>query len=459
MSLFIKNCLVLARKLMGGDSLRAELVRGALGSFAIKIAALLTSFVSSVLLARMLGAHGLGIYAYAFTLVTLISVPLHMGLALLLVRDVSIYYANSRWSHLSGLLRSANLAVLSLSVMVVSGAAVVAWVSRNHIDGTLRQTFIWALILLPLYSLSSLRSAVLRGLRRVVIGQLPDQLLRPILLITGLAIWSLLAGQRVLGSLGPQQAMALHAVAAAVAFAAGAALLWKVLPLEVRHAKPAYEYKAWLRALAPLTLLSSINVLNNSTAIVLLGLFHSDDDVGRFRVAEQLATLVSFSLVALNVAVAPQIARLYSLKEMPKLQNMLSWSARIMFWAAIPAVIAFVILGKFLLSKVFGSEYEGAYPSLVILCCGQLVNAACGPVGLVLNMSGHEREVMVGALIAALVNIVLCLLLAPTYGASGVAMATAVSMTTWNLLLAWRVYVRTGLTTTIFGKGLVADAS
>ena len=75
-----------------------------------------------------------------------------------------------------------------------------------------------------------------------------------------------------------------------------------------------------------------------------------------------------------------------------------------------------------------------------------------GSVGIILNMTGHERYAASGAAVGALSNIFLNVLLIPRFGISGAATATAISLAVWNLLLVWWVYKHVGILSTAFGE-------
>jgi len=77
-------------------SLRFRLAWEALGSFALKATNALVGFLTTVLLARMLGAQGYGIYAYALSLITLLALPVAAGLPKLLIRETSQGLAQGR---------------------------------------------------------------------------------------------------------------------------------------------------------------------------------------------------------------------------------------------------------------------------------------------------------------------------------------------------------------------------
>ena len=60
---------------------------------------------------------------------------------------------------------------------------------------------------------------------------------------------------------------------------------------------------------------------------------------------------------------------------------------------------------------------------------------------LVLVMVGHERPVALGLALSATANIILNLLLVPTWGMTGAAVSTTLTLICWNFLLVtvgWR---------------------
>ena len=72
-----------------------------------------------------------------------------------------------------------------------------------------------------------------------------------------------------------------------------------------------------------------------------------------------------------------------------------------------------------------------------ILVTPQLTNLMFGQVGLILNMTGHERDTTRGMAIAAGSNVALNLVLIPLFGMCGAAVATAITVVLWKTIL-WR---------------------
>ena len=427
------------RGMMQGDGLRAQLLRGGIGSVAVKIAATGLSFAVAVVLARMLGPEGYGVYAYAFALVSLLAIPAQFGLPSLVIRETAKAQANEDWALMRGLWRWATGMAGAISIALALAAGGIAWIFADRFTEAQFATFAWGLILIPLIALGNLRGAALRGLRRVVAGQLPESVLRPgllVLLVLG-AVW-LWGGE----ALTPSGAMALHTAAAGAAFLIGAVMLQRARPVAVKaRPAPAYNSRAWMAAALPLALLMGMQMINQHTDILMLGLFRPADEVGIYRVVVQGGTLVVFGLQAVNMVVAPQFARLHSLGDKASLQRVATLSARAGLAIALPVALAFILFGEAILGWIFGPAFAAGAIALAIIAVGQLVNAGFGSVGYLLNMTGHERDTALGVAIAAGCNIILNLILIPPLGMNGAALATALTLVIWNGLLwrdAWR---------------------
>ena len=413
-----------------------------MGSAGIKAVSSLLALAVAILLARSLGAEGYGVYAFAFSLVSLLAVPAQLGLPQLLVREIAKYQYQQEWGLLRGLLRRANQLAIGVSLALAVIGAGTAWLLHSRAEPLQLETFLWALPLIPLIALGNIRGAALQGLKRVVQGQLPEMVLRPgfLLLLAGAALF--------FGTLSPSSAMASHALAAGLAYAVGAVLLKRHLPTQATAAAPGYETHLWLLSMLPLSLLAGMNIINSQTDILMLGVFTTTEEVGIYRAATQGATLVIFFLTAVNMTIAPYMSQLYTAGKKEQLQRLATTSARAILLAAAPVAAAFVLFGEPIPRTFFGEEYAAGHVSLAILCIAQLVNAAAGSVGLLLNMSGHERDTARGVAVATVSNVILNLILIPRLGMTGAAIATAIALVIWNALLCRQVWVRIGIEST-----------
>lgn len=432
---------------MSSDSLRSYLVRGAAGTFGLKVAAAGFSFLSGLLLARVLGMAGYGAYAYAIAWVSVLVVPAVFGLDRLLVRTVAASRTQSAWGLMRGLLRWAHQVVVLVSVAVVAPAAFLVWIAGEQFDPHIVPALWMALVLVPMAALALLRQAAMQGFHRVVVGQLPEMLIQPLVFIVSVGAAYLLLGE----ALNAPWAVGLHAVAAGVALVIGAWLLRTTLPQAVHDAVPVYDRGGWTRSALPLLFARGMQVVNAQTDIILLGAIKGAELAGIYAVATRGAELITFVLVSVNTVLAPAIASLHAAGDMRRLQSVITKSVRVIMVFSLPVALALILSGERFL-VLFGQGFTRGATALAILSAGQLMNAAMGSVGLLLIMTGHERDAAMGVGISALVNLVLNALLIPVWGMEGAAAATAISMIIWNLLLAVWVYKRLGIHTTALGQ-------
>jgi len=437
------------------NSVRSHLIKGSVGSFILKSCGLLLQVTAGILIARSLGSSGYGTYAYALAIINLLTIPTVMGLPQLITRNIAIYHVKNEYSLMRGLLVRANQAVLILSLIMALIALFITLTIINGLDSARSQTFLISLILLPLLALKNLRMAALRGLKHVVLSLMPEMLLRPgffvIFLITGIIFLP--------NDMSPQLVMIFQVVAAGIAFFWGVRFLLHALPEKTKTAVSEFETRAWLKSAIPFMFLGAMQIVNKQTDIVMLGIFRSIEEVGIYRAVVQGATLVAFILTAVNMALSPTVASLYAQGDKKRLQRIVTYSARTILFGTFPIILVFIFWGRWLLTFFFGQEFGDGTTALSILCIGQLINASMGSVALILNMTGHERDAARGVAIAAVLNIIFNIILIPKFGIEGAAIASAISLITWNALMFLWVYKRIGVVSIAFGGKLIINRS
>ncbi len=182
--------------------------------------------------------------------------------------------------------------------------------------------------------------------------------------------------------------------------------------------------------------------LNQAMGSFILAYYHQPSDVGLYRVAELGASLVSMPLSTLAIYFSADVSRLLNEKDFSGLRSTLRHGARTALICAIPVVMVLILFGGELIGLLFGETYSGAWIPLVILSLAQIVNTFTGLVGIVMNMGGHHREVLVAVLVAVTVQAMSAIILTPSWGVTGAALASAVGTIVWSQLLRIRVKQR-----------------
>jgi O-antigen/teichoic acid export membrane protein len=424
-----------------------SLVRKTTLVFIFKIVSYGLSLITAIVLARLLGASSYGIYTYAIALTGLLSIPATLGLDSLLVREVSIYRTQSAWQQLRGILRWTNWTVLLLSVGFALLAGGIAWClwKASHPQALL--AFGIALVSLPLTSLRSLRLAAMRGLHRIMRGLWPEDFLAPLLII-GLAFG---AHWWHSGSLPLAWGMGIYVLVCGITYVVGVRLLNRILPVALREATPQYQVRSWIKSAFPLMFLDAMRTINNRTDILMIGASVGTEAVGIYTAALRGTQLITFMLVAVNTTLAPTVASLYVQGKLDRLQEEVTKTSRLISGVSLGVTII-VIGGSSWYLSLFGPEFSQGRNALIYLALGSFVNAATGSVGVLLNMTGHERYTAISMTVSAVLNVIGNALLIPRWGIEGAAIATAGSTIFINIVKVIWVHYKLGINSTAFGS-------
>ena len=103
-----------------------------------------------------------------------------------------------------------------------------------------------------------------------------------------------------------------------------------------------------------------------------------------------------------------------------------------------PIFIAILIFPSFVLD-FFGEEFTAGVAPLIVLAISQIINAICGPVMYLLNMTGKEKQARNIIIVASIINVALNLYFIPIYGLMGAAIATGVSTVVWNIMAVFQI--------------------
>lgn len=441
----------LTRLITKRNDLPGQVVRGGIGSLAIKAAHAALGFMLAVVLARVLGPEGYGIYSFALAIIMFTAIPSQVGIPRLVVRETARTQADADWGLMRGLWRWSNTAVFGASALgMLAVGAILVFVGTSTEHGR-TATIGTGIALIPLIALANVRAASLRGLHLVVLGQLPESVFRPTILLLLIAGWITIFGSS--NSLTSQTAMGLHILAAGITFLIGSLMLLKAQPEAIsRRPILRHESIAWRKAIIPLAMITGLQSINNHADLIILGIFRPNDEVGIYRAVFQIALLVIFGLQAINQVLQPHFARLHRQGAMRKLQDLVSQSAKTILVLALPPVAIFVFFGPEILGWVFGDKFKTGGTPLSILAFGQLINAGIGSVGVLLTMTGHERDALRGVAVAAISNIALNFILIPHFGMTGAATASTLTLIIWNFLLRHSVKKRLALETIALKK-------
>jgi len=202
---------------------------------------------------------------------------------------------------------------------------------------------------------------------------------------------------------------------------------------EVTSDEHAFERPGYLLSEAwPLWLSMLVTVLNNQGVGWLAAKFDVPANVALYALAQQFAILLITPAVMGNSIVPPIIAELYSRGEMARLERV---SQTVAGLVSIPCAAIFLVLlvGGHALLPIFGAHYGAAYPLVLIMCAGQIVNVATGSWQVVLPMVGQKNQMLALSLFSVVLQAVTGIVGGHYWGVYGVASAFCLTMVLSNL--------------------------
>lgn len=429
------------------ENLGGVLLRGASGALCISLMGTALGFALQVFLARVLGAAAFGDYVYAFCWMNMLALFGRLGLDTATLRYVAAYHGREDWGLMRGFIRRSQQTALAASCLTAVTAAAVIWICRDRFRPELTSPLLLALAMLPAWTQMQLRGATLTSLRRIIAAQAPQAVLRPVLLIVGVASLTLAVGCTASATL----AMAMHLTATLAVVLLMSRLLWRFLPAQAAETPPAYEVRQWGKTLLPLGLLAGLEVLDEQADVLLVGALVSTTEAGIYAAVSRFSLLITFGFMAVNAITAPMISQLYAQGELARLQRLTTLAARGVLAFALPVAVGIVLFGPLLLG-MFGAEFTSGYPALVILTVAQLATAVIGPVGFLLTMTGNQHLAFRVRVTTCVLNIALNAVLVPWLGILGAAVSMTATTCLWKLGMLYYVRQTLGVYPTVFAR-------
>lgn len=416
------------------QQLMSRLKRGTIEAFVLHAAGMGLLLLMQVYLGRTLGKAGYGVLSYALALAGVLAILVPLGWPTALMRFIARYTEEERWGLLRGAVNMA-YAVTFLSTGVVS-LALLALSFWDAVPEKLLLSLRYAALLLLFLAFVGLRRKALQGLGRVRGSLVPEEILLPVLVISGVYF---------LGVSTAGGTLLVYSGAALAAFALGGLWLWRAMPEGAKAAKPEYEGRAWMAVALPMMFGGVSQIAMNRADVLILGALAGVEAVGLYGAAARIASVNVFVLGAVNQLAAPMMARAFHGGRPAQVGAILR---RAMLWSAVgalPLFLPMVLFPEALIRLAFGPGFAEGADLLRVLAFGQFVNAATGPVGFALLMTGRERTYAWVTGAAGTATVLGCLLAIPAFGAMGAAVVTTLAVASLNvslLLLGWRGVVR-----------------
>lgn len=418
--------------------MKKELLTKGVTTLLLKTLGAILLFTMNILLARALGVEQYGIYSLTIALIMIFSIPAHGGTPNLAIRETSKIIERDELESLVYFWKWCGIIILLFS----SASALLFFLSLElGIDKKIllsSKTYFILCFFILAWALLTAINGMLRGMKNMLLGNLPEQFIVPTIVILGTLFF---IDKQIVKQ--ADDAILLYTTSILISLAISLVFLLKLhnakstssSKKKPKSNKP--NSKKWMNSLLPLTFISGIQIISKNLSLILVGLILIPEASGIYKVALQLSITTSFGLGIINSLISPYIASLHEKKSKKKLQKLIKVSSKISTLYSAFTLLIIIIFGQKIISLTFGNEYTHAYISLVILAVGQLIHSFFGPIGTLLNMTGNEKVVLNASIITLIISLPLSILLISLFKEIGGAIATSIALAIWNII-SWK---------------------
>jgi O-antigen/teichoic acid export membrane protein len=432
----------------GNDNLAVGAKGGAI-AFGLKIGNTALGFLNQILLARLLGAGGVGEVILAVTVVRIFAQIAKFGMEETMMKFIPLYADQNDESRLKGTISFSIKFCLLVSVvfmfLILISSKFIA-INIFHSEGLLKLIPV-IVIAIPAWVIRDIIGGILKGHKDAFRALIPESIISPFFKIVILLLLTLKGISPLYATIAFVGGEVL-AVIVSIKF-----LLDKVAAL--KNVKAQCENKKILEVAYTIIFTSMSVLLYTQADIWILGMFTSTEVVGVYGIAAKLVLLVYFPMVAFGAVIPSLIASIYSSGDLQEMRRVVRESTRWILSIAMPIILILVLEGKYILNYCYGSEFEAGYIILVILTIGQMIKAGSGMVGILFQMTGEHKVYMKINIVWGILNIILNIILVPRYGMLGAAIATAFCLSMVDIISIFVIHKR--LLVLTLAKGLSFD--
>lgn len=403
-------------------------------------------FSSSVILARYLEPSGFGNYTFAISLTSLLATISCAGVPTFITREVAKYNLFKEKSFALLIFeKSKNIVIFTSSLIVILSLLLIYIYSIVNQESYFT-IYAYCIPLIPLYALSSVGTAAIKGNKKVLISILSELILKPLFFF--LVILFLVFIER----LQLKYVIYGNLCSSLVYFILVSLLLkkffYKKNTLENNKTKTT---KSLLIDILPFSGIALISFINIEFVTILLGYITTSENVAFFKCSNNIALLVAMPLNVIELVLSPYITTLYYENKNINLQKMIVIASFFTLITSVLPAIILLIFGVKIITILYGPQYIPAYTALKILVLSYFLVNIIGISMQLLYATEYHSVALRISVYGALATIALCLIMIPWLGTTGAAIALGGGKIFRATLFSFRAKKILNINTSIFG--------
>jgi O-antigen/teichoic acid export membrane protein len=414
-------------------------------SLAIKVAGAVLSYVSIVVFARLLDAENYGRFAYGMNAAIIIAAFGNVGMSTGIMRYWPKYLVAQDKPRAKGAVELGYLLSFwggSALVVLLCGYSLV----RTLMGQPAEFTFVLAIGLLGLMvNLGDYSTNLLRAQGSTVVSMLPRDVIWRVA-TPALAFGLLKFG---FGLTGTDALLISALVLLLLNIWQGVHILHHLRGLG-QALRPIRDFAALRPSLMPIWISGIVYAMIQQFDVVIVGSLLSKPEAGAYFAAQKTAMMLSLVLIAGGLVTAPAMASLYHAGKHEELQRLCQKLALAIAASTLVGYGFLALIGGWLL-QLFDPAFVAAYPILLIVGLGAVVDAISGPNSYLMQMTNYERPYLKVMLICYPLVVLAQVILVPRLGSLGAAIASSSGVILWNVLCIALLRRHAGLDPSLLG--------
>ena len=408
-------------------------------ALAIKVSGAGLSYAMFVVLAHLLQPEEYGRFAFSLNLAIIFAALAGIGFSVGIMRYWPKYLIENDFAGAKGVVQMGYGAALIGSSFLTLLAILVAVFLKNFDMSTAVAIGLLGLAI----AWGDYSSNLLRGQGKIVVSMLPRDVLWRVL-TPACAFLVLKLGFGLSGNTAVL-------ICAGVLFALTAwqgLLIWRNVYETTGNSLARYDFLTLRGSLVPLWISSVVYALIQQFDVVIVGTLMTKADAGAYFAAQKTAGLLGLVVIAGGLVTAPTMASLYHSNKLSELQTLCRNLAVAISAVTLLGFVILVFTGKILLG-LFDANFVSAYPILIIIALGSVIDAISGPNAYLMQMSSYEKHYVKIMLVCYALVVAAQIVLIPRFGMMGAALASASGVVLWNVCAIYILRKHAGLDTSL----------
>lgn len=391
--------------------------------FVVRVATYLLVAVGGIIVARELGAHDRGVYSLV-TAISTYAVFLEVG-----ITNAGVYLVGQKRFSLQQIVSNNAAWLLICAAVWVSVSVALAVIRPGFIPDSVNSEYftIFAIGGVCLLAIGTAKEMIVTSgsVVRYGIVEFTEPFLRALFIIVGV----LALGFGIIGVLFGWLLALTIATVLAIAFVARTSRLTPALEGKILKAQFTFGVRSFFGYV--------LQSLNQRLDVVLVAAFVSTTALGYYAVAFGMAELLWQIPFALGPFLFPKMS---ALSHTENARVAAATCRRALFITLFPT-IGLVVVGRFLIELLYGSEFTEGVTAFYILAPSAMIYIVQKVLGSAIAARGMPEIGIYTGLVSVPATIILGVLLIPTMGIEGAALASIIAYSL-NALTALAIFVK-----------------